>query len=176
MVLEHCWGLTDVAIIDIKDSPGESPWQSNLVSAFDRYSMEDTVNSIKVIKHPDVYVYRFPSAEEKRSWFVAVKKATDDYLITRRAERDGAAGSLSVHIDQPSRRLAETASDGAGTAVAGPALAATPPRDTGDPSLSAAQWQWLGNLPDELDVWIAHRQYEPATVEARRGACQRKGL
>jgi hypothetical protein len=23
MVLEHCWGLTDVAIVDVKDSAGE---------------------------------------------------------------------------------------------------------------------------------------------------------
>jgi hypothetical protein len=129
----------------------------------------DLVNAFKVIKHPDFYIYRLASNEEKRSWLVAVKKATNDFLVARRAERAGTAVSTAEGESDQGLVRSPAVSDTKEAAPVRLPTYASAPRETGDPALTPPQWQWLSNLPDELDVWIAHRQYEPATIESRRG-------
>ncbi|KAI9019834.1 Cullin repeat-like-containing domain protein [Hyaloraphidium curvatum] len=143
MTLEHCWGLTDVAVIDLKDGP-------------------DVTNTFKIIKHPDVFFCRFSTDDEKRSWLAAVKKATNDYLVARRAERESAAPA-----EKAEQRIAQPVAP-EDVPARGTSLRVSTSKEAADPALSLAQWQWLSNLPDELDVWIAHREYDTATNESRR--------
>lgn len=74
MTLEACWLLADVAVVDIKDSP-------------------DAIKAFKIVKHPDVYVYKLSTDEEKRSWLAAIKKAANDYLLYRRNDRETVSGA-----------------------------------------------------------------------------------
>jgi len=44
-------------------------------------------NAFKVMKHPDVFIYRSETAEEKRIWMNSIKRVTEDFVSSRRTER-----------------------------------------------------------------------------------------
>ncbi|KAJ3268238.1 exocyst complex component exo84 [Borealophlyctis nickersoniae] len=72
MVVDKCWGLMDLAVIDVKDSV-------------------DVSNAFRVMKHPDVFLYRSETLEEKRGLLSAIKRITDDLMRQKRKDVENAA-------------------------------------------------------------------------------------
>ncbi|TPX67222.1 hypothetical protein SpCBS45565_g03925 [Spizellomyces sp. 'palustris'] len=138
MVLDKCWSLADVAVVDMKDSIEVS-------------------NAFKVMRHPDMFIYRSESLEEKRSFLGAFKRFTDELMLQKRqaVESAKARQKLTIPAADP-EPFSPTRSD-------------TGDRDTekrsGRPTkddLTANDIKWLMELADELDVLIAHRDFDHA--------------
>ena len=49
---------------------------------------QDVTNAFKIIKHPDMYIYKTETLEEKRAILNAIKRVTDDILSQKRREKE----------------------------------------------------------------------------------------
>ncbi|KAI8819537.1 uncharacterized protein EV422DRAFT_533391 [Fimicolochytrium jonesii] len=142
MVLDKCWSLGDVAIIDVKDSTEVS-------------------NAFKILRHPDTFIYRSDTLEEKRSFLTAFKRYTDELMLQKRAALENAKNK------QPSATPLEEVVSPTQRETDREERARRALRD----DLSNAEVKWLMELSDELDVLVAHRDFDVAVgliEDARR--------
>ncbi|KAJ3042059.1 exocyst complex component exo84 [Rhizophlyctis rosea] len=141
MSVDKCWGLIDLAVVDVKDSA-------------------DATNVFKVMKHPDVYLYRSDSVEEKRGLLAAIKRLTDDLMVQKRKQAETNVAPVDEEKTTNTPTPAQTASDAFFFTT--PYSPHTKPTGPQKDDLSAADIKFLTDLPDELDVLIAHREFEKA--------------
>ncbi|KAJ3389674.1 exocyst complex component exo84 [Entophlyctis sp. JEL0112] len=170
MVIDKCFKLLDVAAVDIKDSMGTSiSILHRMVAHTNRkpmiFSIEsDLTNAFKIISHPDIYIYRTDVWEEKRSLLAAVKLVADDLIGQRPKEIE------AVRVAKQLPKPQATANDPVGPAektnisiqTGSIAKAAKVPDG---PELSAGESKWLSELSYDLDVLIAHREFDKAVSE-----------
>ncbi|RKO83939.1 hypothetical protein BDK51DRAFT_31478 [Blyttiomyces helicus] len=113
LAVEKCWGILDLAVIDIKDSAESEGWREtsmkrgqfalagitppmwrqivNSRSILEwKLSIAESyvTNAFKVMKHPDVFIYRSEKIEEKRGVLGGLKRLTDDLMSQKRKEMD----------------------------------------------------------------------------------------
>ncbi|KAJ3181357.1 exocyst complex component exo84 [Gaertneriomyces sp. JEL0708] len=124
-VIERCWSLNDVAIIDMKDSI-------------------DVTNAFKVMRHPDTVVYRSESGDGKRGFLAAFKRWVEEK-----------GQKKEVRMETGKIPESPTKSDI-------PALPALPTKRKQTDTLTPAEASYLLSLADDLDVLIAHRDFEQA--------------
>ncbi|KXS17582.1 hypothetical protein M427DRAFT_54516 [Gonapodya prolifera JEL478] len=145
MQAERCWMLSEIAVIDMKDSP-------------------EITNGLKIMKHPDVFIYRCDAPEIKKQWLAALKKAADEHVMARRKERDAGARQALMGMANSSKQPSFISSDNSplrkqsliGKHDKGPQM-----RD----QISMMDMRWLTELPDELDVFIALREFDEAVEQ-----------
>jgi hypothetical protein len=117
LVLDKCWDLAEITVIDIKDT-------------------EALVNGFKIVQHPETYYYKAASAEEKMTWIQNIKRAADEFILSRRS----ALGKSSSPTP------------------------ASPMKRADLPPMNTAEATWIEELEDELDVWSATREFEEAVT------------
>ncbi|KAJ3342881.1 exocyst complex component exo84 [Entophlyctis luteolus] len=170
MVIDKCFKLLDVAAVDIKDSMGTSISILHRMVAHTNgkpmifFIESDLTNAFKIISHPDIYIYRTDVWEEKRSLLAAVKLVADDLIGQRPKEIE--AARVAKQLPKPQA----TANDPVGPAektnisiqTGSIAKAAKVPDR---PELSAGESKWLSELSYDLDVLIAHREFDKAVSE-----------
>ncbi|KAI9142321.1 hypothetical protein BKA69DRAFT_272200 [Paraphysoderma sedebokerense] len=117
----------------------EKCWNLSEIAVIDVKDTYDITNAFKIMKHPHQYIYRCDSLQEKKSWVSHLKKAIDEYVAENRAEND--VGEMDA-FEKPRRP------------------SNTPRSKTKD--LTPADIKWLMDLLDDLDVFIAHREFDEA--------------
>ncbi|KAI9327477.1 hypothetical protein BDR26DRAFT_842971 [Obelidium mucronatum] len=137
MVIEKCFRLIEMAIIDMKDST-------------------DITNAFKIMSHPDVYMYRTETWEEKRSLLAVIKRVSDDIIGQKKKDRDAAQiAAIKIAVPEanskPDSYAKPTQLD----------AAESPKREV----LSPSEIKWLSELSYDLDVLIAHREFDTAVTE-----------
>lgn len=70
LAVEKLFRLSEIAIIDVKDS--------------------ESTNTFKIMKHPDSYLYKCESNEDKRSFLLLVKRASEDLLTAAKKKNETA--------------------------------------------------------------------------------------
>lgn len=55
----------------------------------------ETTNSFKILRHPDIFVYRTESADDRRMFLAVVRKAVDDFATERKRQLEGLGAALS---------------------------------------------------------------------------------
>ncbi|TPX34542.1 hypothetical protein SmJEL517_g02834 [Synchytrium microbalum] len=118
-------------------------WGLAEISVMD-VSESDSPKTFQIVKRPDVNMYRAESADDKRSWMAGIKRGTDDMIDARRKTQS--ASNIAV----PAYNEPLT-----------PTIQAQTPRQIRE-ELGPADLKWLLEVPDELDVSIAHRDFEEA--------------
>jgi len=122
LVLDKCWELSGISVIDIKDT-------------------DVLLNGFKIVRHPEEFFYKATSADEKAAWIQAIKRAADEFILSRRQ-------TLKNQVEEQ---------------PASPVSSATPKASQPDlPPLTIADANWVNELEDELDVWSATREFEDA--------------
>ncbi|EGF80061.1 hypothetical protein BATDEDRAFT_88866 [Batrachochytrium dendrobatidis JAM81] len=141
MFAEIAWGLSEIGFIDMKDSP-------------------DVSNAFKIVRHPDASIYRTETLEEKRAILASIKRITDDILVQRRKEKDqvknaaiSKANTMTALLPNSNMDQYKNISD------------QLPVKD----NLSATDYRWLLELPDELDVLVAHRDFDNSVANLEKG-------
>ena len=90
MVADISWALNEIGFIDMKDSQGmNTPFNHD--SNFDIIIVNTTLditNAFKIVKHPDIFIYRTETADEKRQILTAIKRIMDEMLIQKRREKE----------------------------------------------------------------------------------------
>ncbi|TPX54804.1 hypothetical protein PhCBS80983_g05744 [Powellomyces hirtus] len=143
MVLDKCWSVGDVAVIDVKDSMEVS-------------------NAFKVLRHPDTFIYRSETLEEKRAFLSTFKRYTDELMVQKRAALDNVKTKQAASNPAPEDVTSPLRADADREDKARRAL-----RD----DLTTSDVKWLMELGDELDVLVAHRDFNVAVgliEEARK--------
>ncbi|KAK5666484.1 hypothetical protein BDV3_006192 [Batrachochytrium dendrobatidis] len=140
MFAEIAWGLSEIGFIDMKDSP-------------------DVSNAFKIVRHPDASIYRTETLEEKRAILASIKRITDDILVQRRKEKDqvknaaiSKANTMTALLPNSNMDQYKNISD------------QLPVKD----NLSATDYRWLLELPDELDVLVAHRDFDNSVANLEK--------
>ncbi|KAJ3015674.1 exocyst complex component exo84 [Thoreauomyces humboldtii] len=147
MVLDKCWGVGDVAVIDVKDSMEVS-------------------NAFKVMRHPDTFIYRSESLEEKRSFLTGFKRYTDELMLQKRAAGESAKSKLASSVSGGGNGKVEDT-----TSPTRDAEREERSRRGQRDELTDSDIRWLLELGDELDVLVAHRDFSVAVgliEEARK--------
>jgi hypothetical protein len=114
-------------------------------------------NAFKIMKHPDNFIYKTDTMEDKRAILNAIKRVTDDILEQKRKEKEAA------------KEKKPAASPGA-SSVRASLLPEKKQFEKGfKDDLSPTDYRWLLELPDELDVLIAHRDFDAAVTHVEKG-------
>ena len=110
----------------------------------------DTTNVFKILKHPDTLILRCDTLEEKRGFLMLIKKTSDDLISSRKKD-----------FSTPKEVEIVTA---VSTSVSSLAPAEYKPlvESKKIETLDARQIKFLTELPIELDVLIAHREFQEA--------------
>ncbi|KAJ3162605.1 exocyst complex component exo84 [Geranomyces variabilis] len=145
MVLDKCWSVGDVAIIDVKDSTEVS-------------------NAFKVLRHPDTFIYRSETLEEKRTFLTTFKRYTDELMLQKRAAVENAKSKQAAASNPlPAEDLLSPSRSDADREERA--------RKAARDDLTGSDVKWLTELGDELDVLVAHRDFDVAVgliEEARK--------
>ncbi|KAJ3218340.1 exocyst complex component exo84 [Dinochytrium kinnereticum] len=136
MVVEKCLRFSDCAVIDIKDSPVNS---------------SDTSNAFKVMCHPDVFLYRSEEAEDKRQLLLGVRQINDNSAVKRKREKEAQKDIAFIQ----SETIQETSETSQRAQL-------NEPHTQSVKTLSSADLVWIKELPHELDVSIANRDFNVA--------------
>ncbi|RUP43284.1 hypothetical protein BC936DRAFT_137393 [Jimgerdemannia flammicorona] len=151
LVAEQCWPLNEIAVIDIKDSP-------------------DIVNAFKVIKNSETFYYRAEKLDDKTGFLVMVKRNTDEMMEEKRRQRDAMRAkteSVMIIAGSETNDLRNNLSKVARKPLPPPPApfrGGNEDEDAPEKSMSAVDMRWMANLPDELDVCIAQREFEAAVA------------
>ncbi|ORY46947.1 hypothetical protein BCR33DRAFT_783393 [Rhizoclosmatium globosum] len=140
LVIEKCFRLVEMAVIDMKDS-------------------SEITNAFKVMSHPDVFVYRTETWEEKRSLLATIKRVSDEIIGQKKKDKEAAqkpVPKIAAPDTTPKVEIDTTSPKGG--------QLASPKRD----DLSQADIKWITELSYDLDVLIAHREFETAVTEILR--------
>jgi hypothetical protein len=124
-VVDQVWQFEEIGFIDMKDSP-------------------DVLNAFKIIKHPDMTIYRSETPEEKKTLLTTIQTITDEILARKRLEKkpkEVIKMQVIPKIEEITKRKKILIDD-----------------------LAQSDFRWLVELPDELDVLIAHRDFDQAVA------------
>jgi hypothetical protein len=136
LVAERVWMLSEVGLIDVKDSP-------------------DIVNAFQIVKFPDTVMYRSETLEEKLSFLATIKTLTDQ-LFSKSNVKKLESNSVVKSVKNTNLPNLPGSLD---------------QKNVEKDNLSPTDYRWLGDLSDELDVLIAHRDFDQAVshVDRARG-------
>ncbi|KAJ3274292.1 exocyst complex component exo84 [Terramyces sp. JEL0728] len=137
-------------------------WKKNVLSGKNRLSVDkvyniteigfidmkdspDLQNSFKITKGSDTFMYKAETLQEKRTVLNAITKLTNEIVAQKKQQLENlkklqSAVVMDEQVEQPV--VKKIASDG----------------------LSDSDFHWLIEIPDELDVLIAHRDFDQAVV------------
>lgn len=137
MTLEKFWKISEIAIIDMKDS--ETP-------------------TFKLMKHPENLLIKADSQENKRSLLDAVKKVTETLFAQKKkeSEKAGVTGAKSAATEQPGSTNLEDTLFTATQVVEKPMVI----KD----NLTTSEVQFMTDLPYELDVMISLRDFDNSVI------------
>ncbi|KAJ2964577.1 hypothetical protein NQZ79_g555 [Umbelopsis isabellina] len=135
LVADRCWPLGEIKVQDVKNNA-------------------EVLNTIKVVHFQEVYFFRCERPEDKNSILIAIQRATDELLDhTKQNEAEANRGVNEPLLEMQSQVESRTKKS-------------RPDRDPVKqmPQLSSADMKWLSELPDELEVYIALREFEEAVA------------
>ncbi|KAI8803168.1 hypothetical protein BJ742DRAFT_872731 [Cladochytrium replicatum] len=158
LVVDKCWKLSEIAVIDVKDT---GKYLTSIYSTLLLTNLnQEYSNGFKVMKHPDTVLYRSETFEEKRVTLSSIKRIVEALAEQKRKEK---AIEIAHLADTPVKSLPDYRSGSAIQAVEGTRqsdfaeiMGANSLKD----DLTPADVKWLTELPDELDVLIAHREFD----------------
>lgn len=138
-------------------------WKKNMISGKNRFTVDkvwpideigyidmkdspDVLNAFKIIRGQDTTIYRSDTLEEKRLLLQVIQTVTDEILAKKKAEKKlkevkpiAIQKQVTEFKDLEKKRKKAVQDD-----------------------LDAVDFRWLVELPDELDVLIAHRDFDQA--------------
>ncbi|CAM0139200.1 unnamed protein product [Umbelopsis sp. WA50703] len=135
LVADRCWPLGEIQVQDIKNTP-------------------EVLNTIKVVHFQEVYFFRCERLEDKNAMLIAIQRATAELMDnTKQNEAEASRGVSEPLLQMQSQVETRTKKS-------------RPDRDPAkqSPQLSSADMKWLSELPDELEVFIALREFEEAVA------------
>ncbi|KAJ3124083.1 exocyst complex component exo84 [Nowakowskiella sp. JEL0407] len=140
LVVERCFKIEEIAMVDVKDT--------------------EYTNAFKVLKHPDVYIYKSEFFEDKRATLSALKRVTDEINALKRKEKEYILAAVSqtgseTSVPSPTHEIGQKTSNFGMVGSAQPKIV----KD----ELLPQDVKWLSDLADELDVLIAHREFDLVT-------------
>ncbi|KAI9344811.1 hypothetical protein DFJ73DRAFT_839749 [Zopfochytrium polystomum] len=144
MVLEKWMRVADMAAIDMKDSV-------------------DVTNAFKIMCHPDMFIFRSERAEDKRAFLSTLKRLTESSQLQKRRQRDEADEYSQTEALNCATSMPAAASPQDGD-VEGPSIS----KEKAKEEISPSEKKWLSDLPFELDILIAHRQFDDAIGDLER--------
>jgi hypothetical protein len=158
-------------------------WPLNDVAVNDRSDM----GTFTLAYRRDEVVYRADSDQLKQEWIVALRKAIQELNQSQRRHDFFASTSASSHIRRlltlaestptgptPNQRGVEVANDAVMSLFKDVASqrSSSPTKDRSagkDDSFTSPDLAWIKDMPDELDVFIAHRDFDKAVQCVERG-------
>ncbi|KAI8583223.1 hypothetical protein K450DRAFT_224806 [Umbelopsis ramanniana AG] len=135
LVADRCWELDKILVADVKNT-------------------SDLTNALKIVHYNDEYLFRCERPEDKMSLLVTIKRVTDELLES--SKQNDADAKLSVNEpllqmqSQVEARSKKSRND------------RDPTKQM--PQLASSDVKWLSELPDELEVFIAIREFEDAVA------------
>jgi len=103
--------VQDLAAINMKDADGSTFSLSlSLFNSNERHS--GLKNAIKLMKHPDSYIYKAASKDDKTKWLATLKTVTDDFM--RNAGKRAAAASSEMSSSGTTATSTPSAKSGRG--------------------------------------------------------------
>ncbi|KAJ3230788.1 exocyst complex component exo84 [Chytriomyces hyalinus] len=136
MVIEKCFRVAEMALIDVKDSA-------------------DVTNAFKIMSHPDVFMYRAETWEEKRSLLVVIKRVADELVGAKKKDFLNSQNAVSPKATTPKAAMPAMSID----------TRESSKLEKQKQSLNAADAKWISELSYDLDVLIAHREFDAAVTE-----------
>lgn len=133
------WNLQSVTVMDLQDQPGENK------------------NAIRIVGSKTC-TYMFDSADSKQTWF--------DLINQSAAQRPGTSIDQSVGgLSLPSKAVLASMNDlSAHGRMSTLKHVSSRKAETTNPELA-----WLQDMPDELEIFIAHREFDQAVQCVCRG-------
>ncbi|CAO3675871.1 unnamed protein product [Umbelopsis ramanniana] len=135
LVADRCWQLDKIRVIDVKNTA-------------------DLTNAIKIVNYNDEYLFRCERPEDKMSLLVTVKRVTDELMESSKQNDTDAKLSVNEPLLQMQSQVEARSKKS---------------RNDRDPTkqmpqLASSDVKWLSELPDELEVFIAIREFEDAVA------------
>ncbi|KAJ3255507.1 exocyst complex component exo84 [Boothiomyces macroporosus] len=136
-------------------------WKKNVLSGKNRLTVDKVFNiteigfiDMKDSPGTDTFMYKAETLQEKRTVLNAITKLTNEIVAQKKQQLENLKKMQSVavvddQVEEPT--VKKVASDG----------------------LSDTDFHWLIEIPDELDVLIAHRDFDQAVVYVEKGETQR---
>ncbi|KAJ3404457.1 exocyst complex component exo84, partial [Chytridiales sp. JEL 0842] len=144
LMVARCLRINEMAVLDMKET-------SELNNAF------------KIVSHPDVFIYRSDSPEEKRSLLASIKRLTENLNWKRKTKIDSGEGHEQADIQMAAitaGKTEETINEGHQEKRSS--------KSNLKPNIFNIENKWLIDLPDELDVMLAHREFDDAVLAIER--------
>ncbi|KAJ3238945.1 exocyst complex component exo84 [Chytriomyces hyalinus] len=138
MVIEKCFRVAEMALIDVKDSA-------------------DVTNAFKIMSHPDVFMYRAETWEEKRSLLVVIKRVADELVGAKKKDLLNSQNAVSPKAATPKAAMPAMTVD----------TRESSKLEKQKQSLNPTDAKWISELSYDLDVLIAHREFDAAEIETR---------
>lgn len=195
---ERCFALGDIVVVDLKDSSGGS--STTIASSPGAKSTHDTstaiLNSIKIKKGKETFVYRAERPESKKALLAAFRRVAEDLVSKRKKQaRDGAGGGMldvadinagpggrraSVYAGmQLDTKKASTPSPSSGASFMSTLAEEEAEEDGTDGVMKLATerikeerkdpHRWMNDWSDSLAVDIALRRWPEAVEKALKG-------
>eukprot|EP00158_Paraphelidium_tribonemae_P008495 Partr_v1_DN28591_c1_g1_i4_m73051 putative Exocyst complex component len=151
----HLFLYNDLLVLGYRKKSGltksrvavERDWLLDSLTVVAADSSKDESLSFMIIVNSETIHFRADSAELKRLWMLTIKRAADAW------RKSLASKAVTVHEVEPHAFLT-SAND---LTILKSTLKPNRKKDNLNPDLS-----WIGNMPDELDVFIAHREFDNA--------------
>ena len=142
-------------------------------------------NAIKITKHPDAFIYRAETEEDKRALLYAITRAIDASIQQKKLKReadtasktmgsnsyglDANAAEMGFDPDNPDQSRESLAENVNMESESSDNPVAKKTHELLKDDLTIGDFRWLMELPDELDVMIAHRDFKNAVHEIEKG-------
>nr|CAG8586633.1 1454_t:CDS:10 [Entrophospora candida] len=138
LVADRCWSLEDIGVVDVRDGNG-------------------LFNIFKIMRHPtDQFVFQADKPEEKKNILNMAKRATDEMLSTK-AEKHAVNAQNQQQQLTPLRRTLSRKNKSPMPVRSQQSHGPIVPKE-----LTVNDVRELEELGDQLDVYIATREFEEA--------------
>ncbi|KAJ3347938.1 exocyst complex component exo84 [Kappamyces sp. JEL0680] len=126
----------------------------NEIGFIDMKDSPDMMNAFKILKGSETFMFRAETLQEKRTLLNIITKITSDLVAQKKLEITMAKSPVSPSMPATFATLAAKTPDGKRKAV--------------QDGLSDADYRWLLELSDELDVLIAQRDFGQAVSHVEK--------
>ncbi|CAG8451935.1 8795_t:CDS:10 [Ambispora leptoticha] len=151
LIAERCWGLNEITLIDMKDT-------------------SEHQNLIKILKHPvDTFIYKADKPEEKKNLISMTRRAAEVMMVLKTNGLDQERNTDSI-INVQNQQLSPLLRSipRRSRSPASPLLGAPRNSVASSKEVSLGDSREIADLADQLDVNIAHREYDEAVENIER--------
>ncbi|KAI8907175.1 hypothetical protein EDD86DRAFT_227746 [Gorgonomyces haynaldii] len=123
-------------------------WPIAEIGFIDMKDSPDVSNAFQIIKNTETIIYRADTLEEKRSLLSVIQTITDEILAKKKKEKEKQKEKKEIKKEKQEVKEKK--------------------KKALKDNLSPGDYIWLIELPDELDVLIAHRDFEQTVTNVEK--------